>query len=444
MDEFQRAGGEVIFLNRELGRSPEDDLRWQVQGMMAEYERAKIIERHRRGKRHAARAGAVNVLSGAPDGYRDVPKDEGRGQAQYEMIPEEARVVRQVFAWIGCDRLTIGEVCRRLTRAGELTRTGKTVWDRSAVGGMLKNPAYRGRAAFGKTPPEPLRPRLRAQRGRPLQPRRAVSTRAVPPPEWITIPVPALVAPEVLAAVQEPLRDHQRHARQSRRGARYWLPGLVQCQHGGYAYYGKRLSPSARKGRLRAYAYYRCLGTDAYRFGGEWVCQNTQVRTDLLELAVWQDVCALLAHPRRLAEEYQQRLHPDSPTTRTPLTPLEAQLGQLRQGLARLIDSYAEALIEQHEFEPRITRLRHRIAQVAAQRQQLAEEDALDTDVRLIIGRLEDFAAQVQEGLAEADWSRKREMIRALVKRVEVADDQVKVVFRIEPRPGDPSPEKKV
>jgi site-specific DNA recombinase len=38
--------------------------------MMAEYERAKIMERHRRGKLHAARSGSVNVLGGAPYGYR--------------------------------------------------------------------------------------------------------------------------------------------------------------------------------------------------------------------------------------------------------------------------------------------------------------------------------------------------------------------------------------
>jgi site-specific DNA recombinase len=358
-------------------------------------------------------------------------------------VPDEARVVRQVFDWVGRDRLTIGEVCRRLTPAGEVTRTGKTVWDRSVVWGMLKNPAYRGMAAFGKTQQGPLRPRLRAQRRRPLQPRRAISTYDVPPAAWLRIPVPALVEPELFAAVQEQLQENQRHARQSPRGARYLLQGLVQCQQCGYAYYGKRLSPSARKGHPRAYAYYRCLGTDAYRFGGERVCQNTQVRTDLLDLAVWQEACALLAQPERLAEEYRRRLHPDSPTKHTTLTTLEAQLGKLRQGLARLIDSDTDALIETQAFEPRITRLRQRIAHVEAQRQQLAEEAALHTDLRLIIGRLEDFAAQVQEGLVEADWSRKREMIRALVKRVEVAHDQVNVVFRIDPRPGDPSPEKK-
>ena len=136
VDEFRRAGVEVIFLNRALGQSPEDDLLLQVQGMIAEYERAKIIERHRRGKRYAARSGVVNVLSGAPYGYRYVTKYAGGGQARYELVPDEAQVVRQVFAWVGRDRLTIGEVCRRLTQAGELTRTGKTVWDRRAVWGM--------------------------------------------------------------------------------------------------------------------------------------------------------------------------------------------------------------------------------------------------------------------------------------------------------------------
>jgi site-specific DNA recombinase len=65
VDEFQPAGVEVIFVNRELGQSPEADLLLQVQGLIAEDERAQMIERHRRGTRHAARAGTVNVLSGA-------------------------------------------------------------------------------------------------------------------------------------------------------------------------------------------------------------------------------------------------------------------------------------------------------------------------------------------------------------------------------------------
>jgi site-specific DNA recombinase len=127
VDELRRAGMEVVFLNRALGQSPEDALLLPGQGMIAAYERAKIIERHRRGKRHAARAGVVNVRSGAPYGYRYVTKYDGGGQARDEIVPDEARVVRQIFAWVGHDRLTIGEVCRRLTPAGEGPRTGKTI-----------------------------------------------------------------------------------------------------------------------------------------------------------------------------------------------------------------------------------------------------------------------------------------------------------------------------
>jgi site-specific DNA recombinase len=146
------------------------------------------------------------------------------------MGPEEARVVRQVFAWIGRDRLTIGAVCRRLTCAREVTHTGKTVWDRSAVWGMRKTPASMGAAACGKTRQGRLRPRLRAQRRRPVQPRRAVSSSDVPPEAWRRIPVPALVEPELFAAVQEQVREHQRDARQARRGALSLLHGVGQCQ----------------------------------------------------------------------------------------------------------------------------------------------------------------------------------------------------------------------
>lgn len=136
MDACRRAGVEGSFLNRALGQSPEDDRLLQVQGMIAESERAKLIERHRRGTRHAARAGVVHVRSGAPSGDRYVAKYAGGGHARDEIVPDDARLVRHGFDWVGRDRQTIGEVCRRLTGAGEVTRTGKTVWDRSLVWGL--------------------------------------------------------------------------------------------------------------------------------------------------------------------------------------------------------------------------------------------------------------------------------------------------------------------
>jgi site-specific DNA recombinase len=441
LDEWQRAGVEVVFLNRAVGTTPEDELLVQVQGMVAEYERAKILERSRRGKRHAAHGGSVNVLSGAPYGYRYIPKTEGGGQARYEIVLDEARVVRQIFAWVGRDRLTIGDVCRRLTAAGERTRTGKPVWDRTTVWTMLRNPAYMGSAAFGKTRAAPLTPqRLRPQRGRPAQPRRAVTTTAVPAAEWLSVPVPALIDAALFAAVQEQLAVNRQHARQQQRGARYLLQGLVVCAACGYAYYGKAISLRAAKGQRRDYAYYRCLGTDAYRFGGERVCANPQVRTDLLDAAVWQTVRELLEQPERLTAEYQRRLDQPLPAA-SELTTVETQVHKLRQGLARLIDSYAEGLIDKGEFEPRITRLRQRLGQYEQQARRLGDELRVQDDLRMLIGQLESFAAQVRQGLEAADWSTCRELIRALVKRVDVESSQVRVVFRVPPAPFAASPE---
>jgi site-specific DNA recombinase len=321
-----------------------------------------------------------------------------------------------------------------LNAAKECTRTGKTVWDRTTVWGILKNPAYRGAAAFGKTRAGPLGPRLRAQRGRPLQPRRPVAPRDTPPEAWLHIPVPALVDPELFAAVQDQLQENRRHARQGQRGARYLLQGLLVCAQCGYAYYGKAISPSSRRGHPRAYAYYRCIGADAYRFGGERICPNTQVRTDRLEAAVWQEVCALLREPQRLEAEYhQRRAAPDDQTA--DQAAVDNQRTKLRQGMARLIDSYTEGFVQKEEFEPRIARLRQRLAALDDQARQLADEAVLQRELRLLIGRLEDFAAQVNVGLDSADWSTRREITRTLVKRVEIAHTHVNVVFRVTPTP---------
>jgi site-specific DNA recombinase len=439
LDEFQQAGVEVIFLNRALGQSPEDELLLQVQGMVAEYERAKILERSRRGKRYAAQTGQVSVLCGAPYGYRYISKREGDGQARYEIIPDQARVVRQIFDWVGRDRISIGEVRRRLQQTGERTRTGKTVWDRSVVWGILKNPAYKGTAAFGKTQAVPMRPKLRPQRGDPLQPRRPVSTINVPQEQWIYIPVPALVSEALFEAVQVQLEENRQRARQRQRGARYLLQGLLVCALCQYAYYGKAISNKAAKGKKRDYAYYRCIGTDAYRFGGERICDNLQVRTDMLDELVWNEVCALLAEPQRLEQEYQRRLNAPSQENEELVT-TQAQLSKVRQGIARLIDSYTEGLIEKQEFEPRIKRLRQRWSTLEDRDRQIRLELARQAELRLVITRLEDFAAQVKDGLTEADWLAKRELIRTLVKRVEIGKEQVNVVFRVTPDPFDSSP----
>jgi site-specific DNA recombinase len=204
VDACRRAGGEGMFLPRAWGQSPADDRLLQGHGMLAEEERAQSIDRPRRGQRPAAPPGAVPGRCGAPDGSRSGAQEAGGGPAREESVPAAAPLVRQGLAGIGRARRTLGEVGRRLTQAGAQPRSGQTGWDRRAVWGRWKHPAETGTAACGTTRQAPRRPRRRAPRGRPVPPRRAVAPVAVPREAGLPMPVPARVAPEVCAAVQEP------------------------------------------------------------------------------------------------------------------------------------------------------------------------------------------------------------------------------------------------
>jgi len=152
IEEFARAGAEVVFLNRPLGQTPEDTLLLQLQGMFAEYERARIVERSRRGKRHLAQAGVVSVLGRAPYGYRYVGREAGGGTARFEVVEDEAAVVRRIFYWVGQERVSLAVVCRRLVEAGLPSPSGNARWTRSMVSVLLANTAYAGQPASGSRP----------------------------------------------------------------------------------------------------------------------------------------------------------------------------------------------------------------------------------------------------------------------------------------------------
>ncbi|MCU7814397.1 MAG: recombinase family protein [Candidatus Thiodiazotropha sp. (ex Rostrolucina anterorostrata)] len=437
MEEFSDSGVEVCFLNHAIGKTPEEELLLQMQGMISEYERAKIMERNRRGKIHRAKGGSVNVLSNAPYGYRYIRKQLDGEPAQYVINLPEVSTVRQIFHWIGVDRLSIGEACRRLGEAGVETKTGKTNWDRSVVWGMLQNPAYMGRAAFGKTKTRELRPRVRPQKHSAETPKKPYSVERTNQDDWIEIPVPAIISEELFLAVQHQLDENRKHARQRRRGAAYLLQGLTVCGHCHYAYYGKKVSHAARKGK-KQYAYYRCIGTDGYRFGGQRICDNPQVRTERLDDLVWGQVVELLKHPERLKKEYDRRLEllEQDENEKQDTALLEKQKRNLEKGKSRLIDSYADGLIDKEDFEPKIGQLKIKLQQLERQIEEYKEQDINQFELFLVINRLEDFEKTVNDKLDSRDFNTKREIIRALVKRVEIHKEEVVVVFRIDPEGG--------
>ena len=443
VEEVQRCGVELIFLNHGLGRTPEEDLLLQVQGMVAEYERAQILERSRRGKRHAARRGSANVLAGAPYGYRYVTKHEGSGEAHYRVILPEARVVQQMFQWIGRDSLSIEGVCRRLDGQGIPTRTGKSRWNRTTVWGMLRNPAYKGSAAFGKTRSGPLNPPLRPRRNRPEHPRRACSISEVPPADWIHIPVPAIVDEALFEAVAEQLAENRRRYRQSRRGAQHLLQGLLVCERCGYALYASSNGKSSAVGKGGVYTYYRCTGMEGRKFGGQRLCSNTPLRSDMLEDAVWADVCSLLADPQRVEREYERRLA-DKTTTDfgQGVEQMQPQIGKVKRGMSRIADAYEEGWLDKAEFEQRMGRAKDQLTRLQAQIQAMSDEESQRREMRLVIGQLGAFAQRVAEGLESADWKTRRETIRALVKEIRVGMENVRIVYRVAPPPSGSAPER--
>lgn len=152
-----------------------------------------------------------------------MPKEQGGGVARFEVVPEEARAVRLAFAWIGLERLSLREACRRLQQAGIANRHGQGLWYASTLRGMLTNTAYIGRAIYGHSRYMPAPSRLRPIRGHPHPSARPTARVAVGREEWIEVPVPALVDEAVFEAAQDQLAENRRRKRDGLRGPRWLL-----------------------------------------------------------------------------------------------------------------------------------------------------------------------------------------------------------------------------
>src|SRR5262249_21721493 len=99
-----------------------------------------------------------------------------------------------------------------------------------------------------------------------------------------------------------------------------------------------------------------------------------------------------------------------------------------------------EGLLEKQEFEPRIRSARERLARLEAEAREQANRALEQQELRLVLTHLEEFAQRVAQGLEEADGGARRQIIRALVKRVEVEPEQVRVVYKVGLVPFDHSP----
>ena len=432
-EELQRHGAELLFVKSPPASTPEERLLTQVQGMIAEYERAQILERTRRGKRYRARQGSVNVLSGAPYGYSYKKKTDS-SSAYYEVIEAEAAVVRQAFELFTVKQFSIGAVTRTLNEQGTPTRTRDSRWERSTVWAMLRNPAYVGKACFGKTERKPRQRITRALRQKGGYTNRCGANQERPREEWIEISVPPLIEEATFALAQEQLEKNKRFS-QRRTIEPTLLQGILVCARCGYSLYRSSTRTSKRK-----LYYYRCIGSDAWRKLKHAVCECPPVRQDYLDELVWAEVIRLLEDPSLLQGEIKRRV--DAAKNADPSQQRQQHLireqTRLEKAVERLVTAYQESLLSLEELRQRIDPLRKQLNAVQSERQAL---DAATSDQQRylrLVENLTQFQTRLRNRAETMDTMEKQKILRLLVKEILVGVDSITIRHCL-PMPPDPS-----
>src|SRR6266498_1916610 len=433
IEEFARHGVEMVFVKSPQGDSAEDQLLVQFQGMIAEYERAQILERSRRGKRHRAQSGEVSVMSNAPYGYRYIRKTD-EAPAAYVVDEAEARVVRRVYEMYTVEGLSIGEITRRINAQGIPTRKASARWERSTVWAVLRNSAYRGAACFGKTRISARTRVMRPQRRRGVTTPSTTAGHERPREEWIEIPVPALVTEESFARAQELL--HQNKIRSRRRTiAPSVVQGLVSCAKCGYAFSRTSTQTSARK-----IHYYKCIGSDGWRKLGGPVCDNGRfVRQELLDQIVWAEVIRLLEEPALIQQELDRRLVAAraSDPTRKRQQSLQRELTHVGKGIERLLNAYQEELLSIEQLRERMPVLRQRQQTLRAELQAIADQTNDRAAFLRLAETLTAFLARLRSAAETLSVIERQRIVRLLVKDVLLGEDTITIRHSI-PIPSGP------
>src|SRR5437016_5584718 len=434
IEEFARHGVETRFVKSPQGDSAEDQLLVQFQGMIAEYERAQILERSRRGKRHRAHLGEVSVMSGSPYGYRYV-RTTDEAPAAYMVDEAEARVVRRVYELYTVEGLSIGEIARRLNAASIPTHKQSARWERSVVWGVLRNPAYRGVACFGKTRISARTRVMRPQRRRGVTAPSTTAGHERPREEWIEIPVPALVTEESFARAQE-LLHHNKIRSRRRTIAPSVVQGLVSCAKCGYAFSRTSTQTSARK-----IHYYKCMGSDSWRKLGGPVCDNGRfVRQELLDQIVWAEVIRLLEEPALIQQELDRRLVAAraSDPTRKREQSLQRELTHVGKGIERLLNAYQEELLSIEQLRERMPVLRQRQQTLRAELQAIADQTNDRAAFLRLAETLTAFLARLRSAAETLSVIERQRIVRLLVKDVLLGEDTITIRHSIPISSGPP------
>jgi site-specific DNA recombinase len=433
LDELERFGVTVAFTDSPglAADDPQAVLLTQVQGVIAEYEKAKIAERYRRGKLFRARAGEI-VTWKTSYGYRRIPRSAATGQAHHEIYEPEAAVVRRIFT----DRaagITMREICRRLNAEAIPSPTGKPTWGHSTICRLLRNEAYIGRVYYNRTESVPDR---RPTRGHRQVPRDRE--------DWIAIDCPRIISDELFQAAARVATDNTKWSPRRAEPGQWLLKGLVKC-----GVCGVGTNCHKMRGRNGTWhRYYYCRNHDTLRAGGEQHrCPERNIRADALDAFVFDHIRTVITHPDLLLTGEQavtQRTPiPDDELLATELNRLDRKIEAADSERRRLIDLYQGGFIELTEMQRRAMEVASRRKELLDKRTNLADERTeLARDNRLR-RRVHAFAARIHAVIDTLDDTQKQQLLRLLVQDVRVTGWHVQIQLRIalDPPPSPtPSP----
>jgi site-specific DNA recombinase len=371
-------------------------------------------------------------MSGAPYGYRYIRKTDEM-PAAYVVDEAEARIVRRVYEMYTVEGLSIGEITRRLNTEGVPARKASR-WERSVVWGVLRNPAYRGVACFGKTRISARTRVMRPQRRRGTTTPSITAGHQRPREEWIEIPVPALVTEESFARAQELLYQNKIRSRR-RTIAPSVVQGLVSCAKCGYA-----LSRTSTQTTARKIHYYKCIGSDSWRKLGGPVCDNGRfIRQEFLDQIVWTEVIRLLEEPALIHQELDRRLaaaRTSDPTAKREQS-LQRELTHVGKGIERLLTAYQEGLLSLEQLRERMPALRHRQQTLSAELQAIADRTNDRATFLRLAETLTAFLARLRSAAETLSVIERQKIVRLLVKDVLVGEDTITIRHSI-PIPSSP------
>ena len=423
IEELNRRGVAVHFVEHPVTERAEDKLLVQMQGAIAEYERAKIIERTRRGKLHKLRTGQILPYgSEAPYGYALVR--HGEKAPRTLVIDEvEAQVVRAMYRWVLEEGLSARGIAKRLSAEGVRTRRGK-IWTQSAVYNVLTSPAYSGQATFGRR--EGIEPK-RAKKPGAHRRKFKSSSRVRPKEQWLIVPIPPLVDEAMQQRVRTLLAKHKVVSPRNVQ-YEYLLRTLVVCGECGLRMECLRHAPAHTN---YEYFYYACRRNDPTM--SEQKCAARRVRREELDGVVWDAIVSWLKSPEMLQQEIEAwRSNRQGTAQRTQaLVRLQDTERRLQGQIERIVDAYQAGGITVDELKTRRSRLeadKHaahaRLQELEAQEKDRARLNRLGED-------LETFAATLRVGLDKLDFVGRQRLVRLLLERVVVTGDHVAIEHAI-------------